>query len=105
MGGDVATGSDLLYILPTSSSGSAPPEYMHDIELGAYFHAKRPPSPSPSSSSPGSTHSPSIRTRPFVADALSPTPRAARPSTWPSSPLFFSPPPPPTLRIPHAPAS
>ncbi|KAJ7455421.1 pheromone A receptor-domain-containing protein [Mycena latifolia] len=88
------------YILPTPSTGSAPPEYMYDIELGAYTHAKRPPSPSPSSSSAGSTP----RSRPFVADAFfparpSPTPRAARPSTWPS---LSSPSPPST---PHAPAS
>ncbi|KAJ7661864.1 pheromone A receptor-domain-containing protein [Mycena rosella] len=44
------------YILPTPSSGSAPPEYMHDIELGAYS----PSRPSPT--------------------------RFARPSTWPSLP-------------------
>ncbi|KAJ7455430.1 pheromone A receptor-domain-containing protein [Mycena latifolia] len=58
------------YILPTPSSGSAPPEYMHDIELGAYTHshAKRPPSPSPSSSSAGSTP----RSPPFNADAFFP---------------------------------
>ncbi|KAJ7455441.1 hypothetical protein FB451DRAFT_1564891 [Mycena latifolia] len=70
------------YILPTSSSGSAPPEYMHDIELGAYSHAQHPPSPSPSSSSAGSTP----RSRPFIADTFlparpSPAPRTVRPST------------------------
>ncbi|KAJ7455453.1 hypothetical protein FB451DRAFT_1516069 [Mycena latifolia] len=81
---DIEKHSD--HILPMLSLDSAPPEYVHDIELGAYTHTKRPPSPSPSLSSDGSTPSPSTRARPFVASAFfparpSPAPRAARPST------------------------
>ncbi|KAJ7475475.1 Rcb3.42 [Mycena galericulata] len=88
------------YLVPTpSSSGSAPPEYIHDIELGVYTG-----SPTPTSSEYSHRTLDSARPRPHVADAFfpaavitrpaPPSPRSPRPSTWPS--LSAS---------PHAPAS
>ncbi|KAJ7085486.1 pheromone receptor Rcb3 B45 [Mycena belliarum] len=72
------------YLLPTPSSGSSPPEYVHDIELGAYATTR------------SESLSSSTRSRPFVADAFfpahpspparpsAPSPRSPRPETWPS---------------------
>ncbi|KAJ7732231.1 pheromone A receptor-domain-containing protein [Mycena maculata] len=75
---------------PAVSSGSAPPEYMHDIELGAYQSGESSPS------SEYSHRTLDSRVRPHIADAFfpaaaitrppPPSPRSPRPSTWPSLP-------------------
>ncbi|KAJ7469387.1 pheromone A receptor-domain-containing protein [Mycena galericulata] len=99
---DAAMEKSADYLVPTpSSSGSAPPQYIHDIELGVYTG-----SPTPTASEYSHRTLDSARPRPHVADAFfpaaaitrpappSPNPRSPRPSTWPSLPAS-----------PHAPAS
>ncbi|KAJ7469378.1 pheromone receptor Rcb3 B45 [Mycena galericulata] len=93
---DAAMEKSADYLVPTpSSSGSAPPQYIHDIELGVYSG-----SGSPTSTASEYSHRTldSARPRPHVADAFfpaaaitrpappSPGPRSPRPSTWPSLP-------------------
>ncbi|KAJ7182471.1 pheromone A receptor-domain-containing protein [Mycena crocata] len=99
------------FILPSPSPSTGPPQYAHDIELGAYrspssSHASGSPrsfsagsprserSPSPTSSDRSHRTLDNARPRTHVADAffpaaalarpMPPSPRSPRPSTWPA---------------------
>ncbi|KAJ7182462.1 pheromone A receptor-domain-containing protein [Mycena crocata] len=73
---DFTPGADMEkgFILPSPSPSAGPPQYAHDIELGAY----RSPSSSHASGSPRSFSAAAALARP-----MPPSPRSPRPSTWP----------------------